>query len=71
MPHFDGVKIYSYENIVRIGEIACSKQFLFFFTMFSTIYGIYFSFWIHFKMLSAIYFNLDQSKILSLVSNVI
>ena len=32
--------------------------------MFSTQYGTYFSFQIHFKMLSAICFNLDQSEIL-------
>ena len=29
--------------------------------MFSTLYGTYFSFEMHFKMLSAIGFNLDQS----------
>ena len=33
--------------------------------MFSTLYGTYFSFEMHHKMLSAICFNLDQSKILS------
>ena len=33
--------------------------------MFSILYGTYFSFQIHFKMSSAIYFNLDQSNILS------
>ena len=33
--------------------------------MFSTLYGTYFSFWVHFKMSSAICFNLDKSKILS------
>ena len=32
--------------------------------MFSTLYGIYFLIYIHFKMLSAICFSLDQSKIL-------
>ena len=32
--------------------------------MFSTLYGTYFSFQMHFKMSSAICFNLDQSKIL-------
>ena len=31
--------------------------------MFSTLYGTYFIFQIHFKMTSAICFNLDQSKI--------
>ena len=33
--------------------------------MFSTLYGTFFPFWMHFKMLSAIYFNLGQSRILS------
>ena len=33
--------------------------------MFSTLYGTYFSFQMHFKMLSTIFFNLDQSKISS------
>ena len=36
-----------------------------FVTMFSTLYGTYFSFQMHFKMSSATCFNLDQSKILS------
>ena len=33
--------------------------------MFSTLYGTYFSFQMHFKMSSAICFNLDHSKIFS------
>ena len=33
--------------------------------MFSILYGTYFPFEMHFKMLSAICFNSDQSKILS------
>ena len=33
--------------------------------MFSTFYGTYFPFQMHFKMSSAICLNLDQSKILS------
>ena len=53
------------EKIVRKGEIACYKQLLIFLRMFSTLYGTYFSFQMHFKMSSAICFNLDQSKILS------
>ena len=35
-----------------------------FLTMFSTNYGTYFSLIMHFKILSAIFFNLDQSNIL-------
>ena len=34
-------------------------------SVFSTLYGTCFSFWMHFKMSSAICFSLDQSKILS------
>ena len=36
-----------------------------FHTMFSTLYCSYFLFWMHFKMSSAIFFNLDQFKKLS------
>ena len=36
-----------------------------FLTVFSTLYNTYFSFQMHFKMSSAICFNLDQSKTLS------
>ena len=55
MQHFDALQMYS-----------CGKQAIYLFlTMFSTPYGIYFSFWMHFKLSSAICFNLDQSKILS------
>ena len=52
------------ENIVRTGEIACSKQFPLFSQCFLPYFGTYFSCEMHFKMLSAICFNLDQSKIL-------
>ena len=54
------------ENIVRKGEIACNKQFLLFSQCFFSIrHCTSFSFQMHFKMLSAVCFNLDQSKILS------
>ena len=53
------------ENIVGKGEIACNQQIYPFLTMFSTLYGSYFPFYMHFKISSAIFFNLDQSKILS------
>ena len=39
--------------------------------MFSTLYGTCFSFYMNFKMMSAICFNLDQSKILSSGNNII
>ena len=44
------------ENIVREGELACNKQFLLFSQFFLSD--------MHFKMLSAICINYDQSKIL-------
>ena len=50
------------KSIVRKGEIACNKQF-FLFSLFSTLY-VTFPFYMHFKMSSAVCFNLDQSKIL-------
>ena len=63
MPHFDAPlqRYIAVENVVRKGEIACNRQFL---TMFSILYGTYFSFEMHIKMSSAVRFNLDQSKIL-------
>ena len=53
------------ENIVRKGAIACKKQFLSF--SHNVLYPIWylFSILMHLKMLSAICFNLDRSKILS------
>ena len=46
------------ENVVREGEIACNKQFLLFSQCFLPFMAL------HFKMSSAICFNLNQSKIL-------
>ena len=54
------------ENIVKKGEIACNKQFLVFsqgFLSYMTL--IFYLKKMPFKMLSAICFNWDQSKILS------
>ena len=59
MTHFDALKIYSSGKHCEKRRIAISP----FLTMFSTLYGAYFSFYMHF--LSAICFKLDQSKILS------
>ena len=50
---------------MRKGKISCKKQFLLFPKMFSNLYGTYLSFEMHFKMLSAFCFTLNQSKILS------
>ena len=50
---------------MRKGEIACCKQFLLFSQCFLPYMALIFSFQMHFKMLSAICFSLDQSKILS------
>ena len=63
LPHFDPLKIYSCGKDGEKGEIACNMQFLLF-SVFSTLYGTYFPFQMHFWMSSAIYFRLDQTKIL-------
>ena len=49
------------ENNVRKGEIACNKQFLLFSQCFLPDMILIF----HFRMSSAIYFDLDQSEVLS------
>ena len=62
--YFDTLKIYicgKHCEKRRNGLLQAISPFL---TMFSTLHGTYFSFLIHFKMLSAICFNLDKSKIL-------
>ena len=56
------------ENIVRKGEIACNKQFLLFSQCFLPYMLLIFRFKCTLKSLSAIGFNLDQSKILSSVN---
>ena len=66
---FDALKIYSCENNAR--KTMWEKEKLLvtsispFLTMFSTLYDTYFSLSMHFRMSSAISFNLDQSKIFS------
>ena len=50
---------------MRKGEIACNKQFLLFSQCFLPCIALMFHFKCTLKMLSAICFNLDQSKILS------
>ena len=50
---------------MRKGEIAWNKQFLLFLQCFLPYVALIFSFSMHFKMLSAICFSLDLSKILS------
>ena len=46
MSHFDALKIYiAVENIVRKGEIACSRQFL----LFSQCFPLYMALACHFK----------------------
>ena len=75
MPHFGALKMYSCGKYFEKRR-NCLKQAIFpfltmlqaispFLTMFCTQYGTYFSSQMHFKMSSAICFNLDQSKILS------
>ena len=65
MMHFDALQIYSCGKH-REKRRNCLQQAISpFLTMFSTLYGTYFSFSMHFQMSSAICFNLDQSKNLS------
>ena len=68
MTHLDALKIYSCEKHCKKRRKhgkkrrSCLLQTISpFFTMFSTLYGTYFSFSMH----SAICLNLDQSKVLS------
>ena len=48
IPHFEALKIYSCGNIVRKGEIACSKQFL----LFPLCFLLYMVLILHFKCTS-------------------
>ena len=64
MPHFDVLKIYRCGKRERRKN--CLQQAISpFLTMFFILHDTYFSFQMHFKMLPAICFNLDQSKFLS------
>ena len=65
MPHFDALTIYSCGKHCEKGRNCLEQAIIPFLTMFSTLYGTYFSFQMHFKLLSAICFNLYQFKILS------
>ena len=64
MPYFHAIKI-AVENIVRKGQIACNKQFIFFSQCFLHYVVLIFHFKCTLKCRTAIRFNLDQSKILS------
>ena len=65
MPHSDTLKIYSCGKHCEKRRNCLKQAISPFLTMFSTLDGTCFPFSMHFKMLSAICFNLDQSKILS------
>ena len=65
MPHFDAPKIYSCEKHCEKRRNCLLQAISPFLTMFSTLYDTYFQLLMYFKMLSAIRFNLDQSKTLS------
>ena len=65
MPHFEALKTYSYGKHCEKRRNCLLQAISPFLTMLSTLYGTYLSFWMHFKMLSEICLNLDQSKILS------
>ena len=65
MPQFDALKIYGCGKHCEKRRNCLEQATSPFLTMFSTLYGTHFLFSMHFKMLSAICFNLDQSKVLS------
>ena len=65
MLHLDALKIYSYGKHCEKRRNCLQQAISPFLTMFSSLYCTYFSFKMHFKMSSAIGFNLNQSKILS------
>ena len=65
MPHFDALKIYSCGKHCEKRRNCLQQAISHSPTIFSTLHGTYFSFQMHFKMSSAICFNLDQSQILS------
>ena len=67
MPHFDALKIYCFGKHCEKRRNCFWQAVSPFLTMFSTLcffFFFLFSFRMHFKMSSAIYFHLDQSKIL-------
>ena len=64
MLHFDALKIYSCGKHCEKRRNCLLRLVSPFLTMFSTLYGSHFVFKMHFKMSSAICFNLDQSEIL-------
>ena len=64
MPHFNALKIHSCRKKCEKRRNCLQQAISPFLTIFSTLYGTYFSFQMHFKMLSALYLNLDQTKIL-------
>ena len=65
MTHFDTLKIDSGGKSCEKRRNCLLQAVSPFLTMFSTLYGTYFSFQMHFKMSSGICFNLDQLKSLS------
>ena len=64
MLHFNTLKINSYGKHCEKRRNCLKQAISPVLTIFSIHYGTYFPFQMHFKMLSAIRFNLDQSKIL-------
>ena len=68
MPHFDALKIYSFEKTLCEQEkLLVTSNFSFSHNIFSPIWHLcfLFLFWMHFQMTSAICFNLDQSRTLT------
>ena len=65
MPHSDALKKYSCGKHCEKRRNCLLQAISPSLTMFSTLYGTYIPFHMHFKISSAICFNLNQSKILS------
>ena len=65
MAQFDARKLYSCRKHCEKRRNCLLQAISPFLTMFSTVCNTYFSFHMHFKMSSAICFNLDWSKFLS------
>ena len=65
MPLFDTPGIYSCGKYCEKRKNCLLQAISPFLKMFSTLYDTYFSFYMHFKISSVIFFNSDQYKILS------
>ena len=65
VPNFPALIIYSFGKNCEKRRICLKQPISHFLRRFSTLYGTYFSFQMHFKMSSAICSSLDQSNTLA------